>query len=339
MGGFRPFLKERGPVRCGKLTCCPRGRDNGSVQIRSPPGGPIDPAPRAVDSSMQELPTNPLWTIQEELRVPAATAQLARFDLPEPMDHAPRPVEAYRFDLCLTQRPKNARACYSDSWSPRRFERIGNVFVRPPGESLKVRSDSGTSRSVVFWLSPELVHASFERHPQWTRQRLELSLDIGNANMRSLLFRLADELRHPGFASKVLVELLAGQLAIELARCCATLSECPVRGGLEPWQLRLIDERLMEIREAPTLVELAELCRLSVRQLSRRFRVSRGGSIGGHVASLRIHHAKELLATDRSIKSIAHLLGFSSPSAFAFAFRRATGEAPRGFRKRLLPAG
>lgn len=283
---------------------------------------------------MGSLDSDRWWTVEEELSVSAATAQLMRFDLPEPMDHVASAVEAYRFDLNLTPRPKHARACYFDSWGPRRFERIGNVFLLAPGESPRIRSDSGSSRSVVFWLDTELVRASFGSDLQWTRKRLAASLDIGNASIRSLLIRLADELRRPGFASSVLVELIAGQLAIELVRCCANLSESLVRGGLDPWQLRLIEERLMEVREAPTLMELAELCRLSVRQLSRRFRAGHGCSIGDYVARLRIEHAKRLLATDQTIKRIAHLLGFSSPSAFAFAFRRATGETPRRFRRR-----
>jgi AraC family transcriptional regulator len=111
-----------------------------------------------------------------------------------------------------------------------------------------------------------------------------------------------------------------------------------VTGGLAAWRLRLIDERLREIRAAPTLEELAKLCNLSVRQLTRGFRASRGRSIGEHVAQCRIENAKRLLATDESVKAIAYSLGFSSPSSFSFAFRRATGETPREFRQRLVRA-
>jgi AraC family transcriptional regulator len=49
---------------------------------------------------------------------------------------------------------------------------------------------------------------------------------------------------------------------------------------------------------------------------------------------MRIEIAKRQLASDQSIKSIAFELGFASPSSFSYAFRRATGAAPRQFRQR-----
>ncbi len=85
----------------------------------------------------------------------------------------------------------------------------------------------------------------------------------------------------------------------------------------------------------PTLAELAALCGLSVRQLTRGFRASRGCSIGEYLESSRVAHARRLLAAGQSVKSIAYALGFASPSGFCFAFRRATAETPREFRQRL----
>lgn len=84
--------------------------------------------------------------------------------------------------------------------------------------------------------------------------------------------------------------------------------------------------------EVPSLDELATLCNLSVRQLTRGFRVRRGYSIGEYVANSRINGAKRLLASGENIKAVAYLLGFSSPSAFSYAFRRATGMTPGEFR-------
>ena len=167
-------------------------------------------------------------------------------------------------------------------------------------------------------------------------RRLEASLDISSAQIRSLILRLGEEARHPGFASQMLAELIAGQMAIELFRYCAAITDGPATGGLAPWRLRIIDERLAELRAAPTLAELAGLCDLSVRQLTRGFRASRGCSIGEYVAQSQIDHAKRLLATDESIKSIAYSLGFASPSNFSCAFRRATGQTPREFRQSEL---
>jgi AraC family transcriptional regulator len=281
-----------------------------------------------------------VMTIEAEIRVPFATAQLARFNVTEPADRILHQEGTYWLDLCLTPRPPNTRACYRDRWSPHRFERLGNVFLVPPGQTMQARTDGGSPQdSILCRLQPEAVRQYFDGEIEWTDRRLEASLDIGSTHVRSLLLRLVDEMRHPGFASQVLLELISAQLAIELARYCTSVKEGPAAGGLAPWRLRLIEERLRELREAPTLAEMAKLCNLSVRQLTRGFRASRGRSIGDYVAQSRIDHAKRLLAADQSVKAISYSLGFASPSSFSFAFRRATGETPREFRQRAQRGG
>jgi AraC family transcriptional regulator len=279
-------------------------------------------------------------TIQAEIRNPLATAQLVRFDVSGPADNILRDKGDYWLDLCLTPRPRNARACYVDRWSPLRYERIGTMFLVPPGQRMHARSDGGPPQaSILCHLSPERLREWFGEDFEWTDRRLAASLDISDANIRGLMLRLAEELRHPGFASDVMVELIIAQAAIELARYCATVQDAPSTGGLAPWRLRMIEARLKEVREPPTLQELARLCNLSVRQMTRAFRVSRGRSIGDYVEHCRLENAKRLLATDESVKSIAYSLGFASPSSFSFAFRRATGETPREFRQRVARAG
>lgn len=96
--------------------------------------------------------------------------------------------------------------------------------------------------------------------------------------------------------------------------------------GLAPWRLRRIDERLHVPGNAPTLSALAQLCGLSVRQLTRGFRANCGRSIGEHIAGSRIDQTKQLLAGAQSVTAIAYTLGF------CFAFRRATGQPPSEYR-------
>lgn len=274
-------------------------------------------------------------TVDAEIRVPVATTRLVRFHVPGPADDVLREEEAYWLDLCLTPRPPNARACFQDRWGSQRFERIGNLFLLPPRETMRVRSDGAPSQaSVLCHLRPEPIRQWFEGDLEWTDCRLEAGLDLPDLNVRLLLLRLAEELRNPGFASQVMVELVVSQIALELGRYCVTIKERPTAGGLAPWRLRLIEERLREVREPPSLAELARLCNLSVRQLTRAFRSSRGRSIGDHVAQCRIDNAKRLLSTSASVKAVAYSLGFASPSSFSFAFRRATGQTPRDFQDR-----
>lgn len=271
-------------------------------------------------------------TLDAEIRVPLATTQLVRFHLDGPADNLLRADQTYWLDLCLTPRHRNARASYIERWAPNRFERIGNVFLLPPCENMHARSDGGPPQaSLLCHLRPEALRHWHDAELEWTDRRLEAGLNITDAHVRRLLLRLAAELRSPGFASEALVELIVAQLAIELVRYCLDVREGPTSGGLSPWRLRLIEERLREVRESPTLSELASLCNLSVRQLTRAFRASRGHSIGDYLVQSRIDHAKRLLASGESIKVIAYALGFSSPSSFSYAFRTATGFRPSDF--------
>ena len=272
-------------------------------------------------------------TIEAELRAQVATAQLARYEVREPFDSVLR-EEAYCWlDLCLTPRLPGAQACYPNRWREHRFEQIGELFFVPPGEVMHARSGSGTLTSIVCRINPALMSKWFEGDLEWTEARLEAGLDIREKNMRCLLLRLAREVRHPGFASEMLVEVIASQLAIELRRYCAADPHCATARGLAAWRLSLIDERIRQLGKPASLAELAGLCDLSVRQLTRGFRVSRGCPIGQYVEQSRIEQAKRLLIAGNSAQTVAHSLGFSSLSTFSSAFRRATGLSPNRFRQ------
>jgi AraC family transcriptional regulator len=277
-------------------------------------------------------------TVETERATPIGVAQIVEFDWAQPIDRVSSASNALRVDLCLTPR-NNARAGFPDRWGPHRFERLGDVFLVAPGQSIRAKSESGRQDSVICEFEPNAVSEWFDGELEWTNRRLEANLDVTSPNVRALMLRLAEEMRHPGFASEAMIELIEAQIAIELSRYCQAVNENAASGGLAPWRLRRIEERLSEQVAPPTLGELAQLCNLSVRQLTRAFRASRGCSIGDYIARSRIEHAKRLLTTDSCVKSIAHTLGFSSPSSFSYAFRCASGETPRQFRQRAYRSG
>jgi AraC family transcriptional regulator len=270
-----------------------------------------------------------------ELRSELACAQLVRYELPESIDTIKIVRESFWVDLCLTPRPPNARACYPDEWDPRRFERIGEILFVPPGQALHARCDPGSQTSMVCQIDAHLIEKWFDGELRWTGPRLEAGLDVSDRSIRAVLLRLTREVCHPGFASTTLFDLIVPQLAIEVGRYCASVKESRPQRGLAAWRLRLIDERVRELGKAPSLAELAKLCNLSVRQLSRGFRISRGCSIGEYVEQARVENAKRLLIACESIKSIAYTMGVSSPSSFSFAFRRTTGISPAEYRDKV----
>ncbi len=277
---------------------------------------------------------------EAEVRASAATTRILRVDLDRDIDHLKEPSQEYWLDLCLTPRPRNIQAGYPDYWGEHRFERLGEVFLIPPGEAFLARCDhvdptkSPTQTSIVCSLKASVMDEWCDGL-DWSEKTLVASLDIPDRSIRGLMMRLARETANPGFGGQTMVDLIACQLAIELARHFTSAIDYAMRGGLSTTRLRLIEERVRQPGRAPTLEELADLCGLSVRHLSRAFRVSRGCSIGSFVEQCRLETAKQLLLTGEPIKGIASTLGYASPSSFTYAFRRATGATPGQYRRKL----
>jgi AraC family transcriptional regulator len=268
--------------------------------------------------------------IEAEASVRGAQVQLVNYRFPEPPESRMRFDGRIRVELCLTSNHRTARACFPDRWRSQRFERMGDVYIMPPSMTMHVRSDETSPlSSVVCHLDLHEALCRYDLEPMDLTERfLVASLDIRDLTVRQLMSRLARELRHPGFASAVLIESIVTGLQVELIRYRTAIADHAAPGRLAPWQLRLIDERIQEPGQAPSLSELAALCRVSVRQLGRGFRACRGSSIGSFVATRQMEHACRLLATDISVADIATTLGFSSSSNFCVAFRRAMGTTP-----------
>jgi AraC family transcriptional regulator len=271
--------------------------------------------------------------IDADVAIPLGHVRVERASWAEPIDSVGTP-EQHHLELALLPHSRAARGCFPDRWGPRRFERIGAMFFLPARHTVHARSECHVQSSIVCAFRPDAIREWLDDDLEWTDGRLRGSLDLANPAIRRLVLHLGEEARSPGFASDALIELIAGQIAIELGRHFQGVCGREPSGGLAPWRLRLIDERLATAGDCPSLSELSTACGLSVRQLARAFRASRGRSIGAYLAAHRVEQARQMLAGERSIKAIAHSAGFASPSSFTAAFRRATGETPFSFRRR-----
>jgi|HubBroStandDraft_1064217.scaffolds.fasta_scaffold00032_59 AraC family transcriptional regulator len=271
--------------------------------------------------------------VTAELLSNAARAQIV--EMLGPYDHLVPVHDAFCVVLRLTPGSHDVRACYPDRWGEHRFERVGDLFVIPPGEVMHVRSEIGRTTGISCRFDPLLLSKWFDDDLEWTQWRLEAGLAVHDESIRHHMNRLAREVRHPGFASETLLELIASQLVIELRRHRDSVDRDSGKSGLAKWRLLLIDDRVRELGKAPSLSEIANLCGLSVRQLSRGFRASRLCSIGHYIEASRIENAKRLLLSGQCAKAVAYTMGFSSPSSFSYAFHRATGMSPSRFQAAL----
>jgi AraC family transcriptional regulator len=115
----------------------------------------------------------------------------------------------------------------------------------------------------------------------------------------------------------------------------APVRQAPIRGGLAPWQQRVVSSFIEEnLSTTIPLAKLAELARLSPFYFSRAFKESFGLPPHRYHISRRIERAKALLAKQAtSITEIGLTLGFSETSSFTATFRKMTGHTPTAYRR------
>ena len=270
--------------------------------------------------------------VEAELRTPLVSVQLMHVDLSARCSAILANKDAYRLDLSLNPRPL-LRLSLLNRWAAYRFETAGSFFVLPPGQGARITADAGVTSSIVCHVSTDAYRRVLAHDVDWTDRKLEAGLNVSSIAVSQTLLQLANEVRHPGFGSDILVEAFGAALVVNLHRYFEGVIEAPVSGGLAPWRLKLIDDCLEDEQKTPTLQELASLCGQSMRHLSRSFRASRGMSLGEYVAQHRLERAKSALRHGKSIKAIADNTGFRSPSSFCQAFRKATGMTPGQYRQ------
>jgi AraC family transcriptional regulator len=141
--------------------------------------------------------------------------------------------------------------------------------------------------------------------------------------------RIRRELGIGDDASALAIEGLAFELVATAAR---TLNDREVRAA--PAWLRAVREQLHDDFASTIRLHLiAREAGVHPVYLARAFHRCFGCSPGEYVRQRRIDHACRLLAeSERSVTAVALDAGFSSPSHFATAFRRATGLSPREYR-------
>src|SRR5271168_4886340 len=131
---------------------------------------------------------------------------------------------------------------------------------------------------------------------------------------------------------------LALRLAPRLAELGAVLprkSHQIIRGGLAPWQARVLKTHIeTHLDVALRTKELAKLVQLSSFHFCRVFRVSFGSSPHGYVTKRRIERAQGLILTRKlPLGQIAVDCGFADQAHFTKLFRRLTGESPGEWRR------
>jgi AraC family transcriptional regulator len=232
--------------------------------------------------------------------------------------------------------PVNARIRRGDDGE----NAVGALSLTPAGMQVAARPmrDETDLPAFIFHLDPDWLarewRSAFSHHPA----PIPHNANVRDDAIEKTLARLSCELRQPGLASDAMVESLVRILSIDLARYvqAQTMASASCGPELSRGRLEQIQHFVLNFSVGtPSLSEIAAECALSPSHLRRLFKQGTGLTLQEYVEKVRIEKARALLSgCDLPLKVISHRLGYSHPSGFSVAFKRATGETPQSYRQR-----
>jgi AraC family transcriptional regulator len=272
-------------------------------------------------------------TIEGEIQATCSTIQVRNYETPAEELDTTTAWPAYTLIRAL------GPVSYSANTGSGRFLGFGDVFFVPAAIPLKYQGIGGPYRHVTCRLDTAVFERMTDFQNRWDGNLAKVCRNIRLPQLNTAMLRLAQEALTPSFASDLLVDSIANVLAVDLARHIRNeMGESPkAKGGLAPWQMRRIEEYVEDSPDTSLSIGLlAGLCGISSGHLMRAFKQTTGETVHAYVERVRLSKAQRLLCeTDLPLKVIAAELGFSTPSSFSFAFRRATGGTPASFREQL----
>jgi AraC family transcriptional regulator len=282
------------------------------------------------------------WAIEAELRVPGMIVQVGSFDWAQSAEST-QSMDEYTLSMLMSPRHRYSQGLFDTEDNDGAFVDIGDLLLVPAGIPLRSRASGGPIRFVRCRYEPARFKALTGIDDILTPALLKHCLDIRDARLHEAMMRLAHEVLAPGFGVEALAEGLGIAIAIDLARYLRSIDPEPemIAGGLAPWQLRRI-VAYIDTHPGATgnVTELAALCGISCRHLRRLFKQTTKQTLHEYVRDAWVAKAKSLLCdTEIPLKEISSQIGFTDPSSFSMAFRRATGAAPRTFRQQFAKGG
>ena len=233
----------------------------------------------------------------------------------------------------------------------RNSEHLGKLSSMPPNTtllnpardylSIRKRRSQGSCRALFLSIAPKVISRLSASDVDTRSVRLVQQIGVDNENVRGTLLAILREIESPGWDSKFFAETLVTLLVSQLIRCASNLTgpqRVPYRkGGLANWRLKRALELLEgDLREAPSMAELARHLQLHPTSVCRAFKQSIGLPPHQYLLSRRIECAKEMMRDPaRSLTEIALDCGFSDSSQFSVVFKRIVGMTPREYRRSL----
>lgn len=286
------------------------------------------------DGANAARPRPESWQIKAERRAGEVVARMQSCTWENP-NRSRLLSNSHRLILTLSPLPLHRTACLTLDDSPVNFYEVGDVVFMPAHIPLHGLGSGGSQNVIELRVEHGPIANMLRQFERWDQPNLQKCLDIRSAALRRGMLELVRELNQPHRpGSSLIVEGLAASAFAHTARFLIEHGDRDT-APLPAWMLERIKRRIgQDGMLPPSVTELAELCGLSRRHLSRQFRITTGDTIQDYLASAKYERARELLVrTDLPVKTIAYQLGFSSPASFTSGFTRIAGIPPRKFRK------
>ena len=226
------------------------------------------------------------------------------------------------------------RACFIVTDNVQLKEKIGSktlihtpksIVWRPGGFSHADSMAESNGRCFSIWLTKESLEtfASYAKVPDEFSEK--------NTHLTAISLRLMREFRNWSDSSLLITEGLVLEILGHATRKAVEREKAP-----PPWLNRVVEKLEDEFTEKHTNVSLAAEAGIHPVYLARVFRKFFGCSIGEHLKSKRVYHARQLLVDSKlSLAAIAYTSGFSDQSQFTRAFKEVVGITPGAFRDEL----
>ncbi|MEY9754253.1 helix-turn-helix domain-containing protein [Bradyrhizobium yuanmingense] len=192
--------------------------------------------------------------------------------------------------------------------------------------------------SLFFYLPRSALDGLTEqpRMPRVGQLACELGVGHDDTVVRHIGASLQQALRRPDETNQLFIDHMMLALTAHVAQAYGGLRPSePNRGGLAPWQVKRVCERLeSDLGGKLSLQEIAAEFDLSISHFSRAFRISTGLPPHQWLLRQRVKAAKQLMTVrDLSLSEIAISAGFANQSHFTRVFSSVVGVSPGTWRR------
>ena len=167
----------------------------------------------------------------------------------------------------------------------------------------------------------------------------DIPISPGSSSMVARLLATATStLEADRLMARTCIQRAADLLGVDLNKACSgpPAMVYAVRGGLAPWQAKLLNRYVREhLSSSIRVTTLAQMVRLSVSHFFRAFRCSFGETPRSYIEKSRMMRGQQLMLNSNfSLAEIALEVGMCDQAHFCRTFRRVVGINPNAWRRK-----